>query len=124
MRIFLTTLFGLETLTRKDLEAAGYTKDQITVEDGRVILKVNDDNWEDDVARVNMWAGKAERVLFEVGEFKATNYDTYYEETGKLFWEDYIPSNYQIIVTGYSRKSTLYGTTAMQSLAKKQSLTD
>ena len=80
MNIVITTLFGLETLTRHDLESIGYLRDNITVSDGQVILKVPDDTFAADIARVNMWAGCAERVFFEVGSFKAEEFDRYFDQ--------------------------------------------
>ena len=60
MDIVITTLFGLETLTRMDLESCGYSKDQIKVSDGQVVLTVPDEGFALDVARVNIFCGCAE----------------------------------------------------------------
>ena len=119
MDIVITTLFGLETLTRIDLESCGYTKDQIRVSDGQVVLTVQDEGFADDVARVNMFCGCAERVFFSVGEFKAEDFDSFFDETSSLPWSEFIPDGWAFVITGYSRKSKLFGVPAMQSLAKK-----
>ena len=119
MDIITTTLFGLETLTRLDLESSGYSKEQIKVSDGQVVLTVPDDSFAYDIAKVNMFAGCAERVFFSVGKFTATEFDEFFDKTVLLPWADFIPSGWAFVVTGYSRKSKLFGVPAMQSLAKK-----
>ncbi len=119
MKIIITTLFGLESLVREDLTNIGYDKENITVTDGVVTLSVSDADWETDVARVNMWIRRGERVFFETGEFFADTFEHFFDECVKLPWNDFIPTGYEIIVNGFSRKSKLYGISALQSLSKK-----
>ena len=119
MKIVLTCLFGLESCVRDDLTSIGYTSDKIRVSDGLVTLDSDDDTWESDVARVNMWTRRAERVLFEVGNFPAKEFSELFDGTCSLPWDDFIPSGYAFVINGYSRKSKLYGISACQSLVKK-----
>ena len=119
MKIIITTLFGLESLVREDLTNIGYDKENITVTDGVVTLSVSDADWETDVARVNMWIRRGERVFFEIGEFFSNTFELFFDECVKLPWNDFIPTGYEIIVNGFSRKSKLYGISALQSLSKK-----
>lgn len=119
MKIITTTLFGLESLVREDLTNIGYDKENIVVTDGVVTLEVPDSDWETDVARVNMWVRRGERVFFEVGSFFADTFEQFFDECLALPWNDFIPSGYEIIVNGFSRKSKLYGISALQSLSKK-----
>ncbi len=119
MKIIITTLFGLESLVREDLTNIGYDKENITVTDGVVTLSVSDADWETDVARVNMWIRRGERVFFEIGEFFSNTFEHFFDECVKLPWNDFIPTGYEIIVNGFSRKSKLYGISALQSLSKK-----
>lgn len=119
MDIVITTLFGLETLTRMDLESCGYSKDQIKVSDGQVVLTVPDEGFALDVARVNIFCGCAERVFFSAGRFSASEFDEFFDKTALIGWSEFIPSGWAFVVTGYSRKSKLFGVPAMQSLAKK-----
>jgi putative N6-adenine-specific DNA methylase len=118
MRIIITTLFGLETPVKEDLKAIGFTYDQITVTDGVVTIETGDD-WPLQVARVNMWVRRGERVLLEIGEFEAKDFDSFFDGTKALPWNDFIPKGYAYIVNGFSRKSKLFGVPALQSLAKK-----
>ncbi|SEW06858.1 putative N6-adenine-specific DNA methylase [Ruminococcaceae bacterium KH2T8] len=119
MKITVTTLFGLESLVREDLTAIGYDREQITVSDGVVTLDVSDGNWSLDVARANMWVRRGERIFFEVGSFFADSFEQFFDETQKLPWNDFIPQGYEFIVNGFSRKSKLFGISALQSLSKK-----
>ncbi|HAW16191.1 MAG TPA: RNA methyltransferase [Clostridiales bacterium] len=119
MKIIATTLFGLESLVREDLTRAGYSYENIKVSDGVVTLDAGDDTWEEDVARVNMWVRRAERVFFEVGSFPASAFEEFFDKANALPWNDFIPKGYAITVNGYSRKSKLYGISALQSLSKK-----
>lgn len=119
MKLIITTLFGLESLVRADLESCGYKREDIEVTDGVITLEVRDNTWAADVARVNMWVRRGERVFFEVGEFSAREFDTFFEEVRNLPWNDFIPRGYAFIINGFSRKSDLYGISALQSLTKK-----
>ena len=104
---------------REDLTRAGYSYENIKVSDGVVTLDAGDDTWEEDVARVNMWVRRAERVFFEVGSFPASAFEEFFDKANALPWNDFIPKGYAITVNGYSRKSKLYGISALQSLSKK-----
>lgn len=119
MKIILTCLFGLESSVREDLLAAGYERSKIAVSDGMAVLDADPDTWEYDVARVNMWSRRAERVLFEVGSFRADDFAALFDRTAALPWDDFIPEGYAFIINGYSRKSKLFGISACQSLIKK-----
>ena len=119
MKIILTCLFGLESSVREDLLAVGYERSKIAVSDGMAVLDADPDTWEYDVARVNMWSRRAERVLFEVGSFRADDFAELFDRTAALPWDDFIPEGYAFIINGYSRKSKLFGISACQSLIKK-----
>lgn len=119
MKIILTCLFGLESCVRENLINAGYERSLITVNDGVVTYDADNDNWEMDVARINMWAACAERVFFEVGSFGARTFEELFDGTSRLPWDDFIPQGFAFIINGYSRKSDLYGISACQSLIKK-----
>ena len=119
MKIVCTTLFGLEKPTKDDLLAIGYDSSLINVTDGVVTLNAPEGSWKTDLARVNMWLRHAERVFFTAGEFDAESFEEYFENVKKLDWDYFIPNDYAFIVNGFSRKSKLYGISALQSLTKK-----
>ncbi len=119
MKIIITTLFGLETPTREDLEAIGYERSRISVSDGVVTLECDDTSWALDVAHVNMNVRRGERVFFVAGEFDAEDFDSFFDGCRDLPWNDFIPEGYAFVINGFSRKSKLYGVPALQSLSKK-----
>ena len=119
MKIVITTLFGLESPTREDLEGIGYDRSRINVTDGVVTLEADDESWPLDVARVNMNVRRAERVFFVVGEYDADDFDSFFDGCRDLPWNDFIPEGYAFVINGFSRKSKLYGVPALQSLSKK-----
>lgn len=119
MNIVITALFGLESLVKEDLLAIGYDKENVSVRDGVVTLSVSDKGWANDVAAVNMWTRRGERVFFEVASFKAETFDEFFDAMEKIDWNEYIPKDYEIIINGFSRKSKLFGISALQSLGKK-----
>ena len=119
MKIIITTLFGLETPTREDLEAAGYERSRINVSDGVVTLDADESAWQFDVARVNMYVRRGERVFIVAGEYDAADFDSFFDGCRELPWNDFIPEGYAFVITGFSRKSKLLGVPALQSLSKK-----
>ena len=119
MELVITSLFGLESLIREDLESIGYLPESITVQDGMVLLSVPAEQTAQAVARTNMWVRRGERVLLSVGLFDAETFDEFYDGIAQIRWEDYIPESYAFHVEGYSRKSKLFGIPACQSVCKK-----
>jgi len=119
MKVVVTCLFGLESLVGEDIAALGYKKEDISVADGIVSLTVPDYEIPVAVARLNMWVATGERVFVEIGDFFAESFDELFEGIESLPWEDYIPEGYAFHVNGYSRKSTLFGIPACQSISKK-----
>lgn len=119
MELVITALFGLESLIREDLEAIGYAPDQITVQDGMVLLSVPDKEVAQAVARTNMWVRRGERVLLSVSLFEAETFDEFYDGIASIRWEDYVPESNAFHVEGYSRKSKLFGIPACQGVCKK-----
>ena len=79
MKIAVTTLFGLESCVRDDLTEHGFDKESITVSDGLVTVATTDASFASDVARTNMWVRRGERVLLEIADFDAKEFDEFYE---------------------------------------------
>jgi len=105
--------FGIESITADELTKLGYT--DITVETGRVNFKGDFK----DIAKANMWLRTAERILINVGEFKAVSFDELFENVKSLPWEDWIPQNGEFPVTAKSIRSTLFSLSDCQAIAKK-----
>ena len=106
--------FGMETVTKREIYDLGY---EIThVEDGRITFEGDAEA----ICRANVFLRSAERVLLQVGRFKATTYDELFEAIKALPWEEYIPKNGKFWVKKASSiKSKLFSPSDIQSIAKK-----
>ena len=106
--------FGLESVLKKEIYDLGY--DITHVEDGRVTFAGD----EEALCRANIWLRTAERVLLEVGRFRAVTFDELFEGIRALPWERYIPKNGRFWVTKASSvKSALFSPSDIQSIVKK-----
>ncbi len=106
-------LFGLEGLIADELKRLGF--DKVLADNGRVFFHGN----ESAVAQANIGLRMGERVLIELGRFDATSFDSLFEQTKALPWEDYIPKDAAFPVTGYSLNSTLFSVSDCQKIIKK-----
>ena len=113
MDLIATTTFGLEAVAKRELIALGY-KD-ITLENGKVKFK----GTPEDIVKANIWLRTAERVLIQVGEFKAITFDELFEKTKDLPWEDYIPEDANFIIDGKSINSKLFSISDCQKIVEK-----
>ncbi len=121
MRLIITTFFGVEALTAREIEQLGYPREQITVANGQLVLEAGD-HWPDiarAVACLNIHLATAERVLLEVAAFAASTFDDLFDQTRQLPWREWINDGFAFTVKGYSRQSKLFGVPAIQRLIKK-----
>ena len=73
--------FGLEAVLKREIYDLGY---EITkVEDGRVTFEGD----EEAVCRANIFLRTAERVMIQVGRFKATTFEELFQGIKNLPWE-------------------------------------
>lgn len=108
-----TCLFGLEKFLGEEIDALGYRR--ISTIDGRVTF-VGDISA---VARCNIGMRFAERLYIKLGEFRADTFDSLFEGTKALAWEDFIDANDAFPVSGHSVKSKLFSIPDCQSIVKK-----
>ena len=106
--------FGLEAVTKREIYDLGYEITQ--VEDGRVTFAGD----EEAICRANIFLRTAERVLLQVGRFRATTFEELFENIKAIPWEEYIPKDGKFWVTKASSiKSKLFSPSDIQSIAKK-----
>lgn len=106
--------FGLEAVLKREIYDLGY--EIVRVEDGRVTF-VGDG---EAICRANLFLRTAERVLIQVGRFRATTFDELFEETKALPWEQYLPKDARFWVKKASSiKSKLFSPSDIQSIVKK-----
>ncbi len=106
--------FGLEAVLKREIYDLGYDID--LVEDGRVTFEGDAEA----ICRANVFLRTAERVLLQVGRFKAETFEELFQNIKALPWEEFIPQNGKFWVTKASSvKSKLFSTSDIQSIAKK-----
>ena len=106
--------FGLEAVLKREIYDLGY---EITkVEDGRVTFEGD----EEAICRANIFQRTAERVMIQVGRFKATTFEELFQGIKNLPWEEYIPEDGKFWVKKASSiNSKLFSPSDIQSIAKK-----
>lgn len=106
--------FGLEAVLKREIYDLGY---EITkVEDGRVTFEGD----EEAICRANTFLRTAERVMIQVGRFKATTFEELFQGIKNLPWEEYIPEDGKFWVKKASSiNSKLFSPSDIQSIAKK-----
>ena len=105
--------FGLESVVRSEIEGLGI--DGTRVEDRRVVFEAT----ARDIARCNIWLRAADRVLIQVSEFPAPDFDALYEGIRAVPWRDLLAPFPAVTVDARSAGSKLTAAPSLQSVAKK-----
>jgi putative N6-adenine-specific DNA methylase len=105
--------FGLESVVRSEIERLGI--DGTRVEDRRVLF----DATAQDIARCNIRLRAADRVLIQVGDFPAPDFDALYEGVRALPWRELLGTSPAVSVDARSVTSKLTAVPSIQSVAKK-----
>ncbi len=113
MDLIATTTFGLEAIAKRELIGLGYN--DIRLENGKVKFR----GLPEDIVRANIWLRTAERLLIQVGEFKAITFDELFEKTKNLAWEDYLPEDANFVIDGKSVNSKLFSISDCQRIVEK-----
>ncbi|WP_053219451.1 THUMP domain-containing class I SAM-dependent RNA methyltransferase [Virgibacillus senegalensis] len=111
--LIATAAMGLEGIVAQEVRALGYQDTK--VENGRVIFSADISA----IPRCNLWLRTADRIKVLVGQFEAKTFDSLFEQTKALPWEQYIPEDGEFPVIGKSVKSTLYSVSDCQAIVKK-----
>lgn len=111
--LIATSSFGLESVVAEELRNLGY--ENLIIENGRVSFAGN----EEDIVHSNIWLRTADRVLIKMAEFKATDFDALFHGTLNIVWENIIPVNGKMHVTGKSVRSKLASVRDCQAIVKK-----
>jgi len=77
------------------------------------------DGDEKDIALCNIWLRTADRVLIQLAEFKASDFEVLFQGVKKLPWEKMLEEDSKIHVIGKSNKSQLSSVPTCQSVTKK-----
>ncbi|MFB3192235.1 THUMP domain-containing class I SAM-dependent RNA methyltransferase [Staphylococcus pseudintermedius] len=103
---------GLESIVAKEVQDLGY---DTRVENGRIYFEGDASA----IVKGNLWLRTADRVKLIVGQFEAVTFDSLFEQTKNLPWEQFIPTDGQFPVQGRSLKSKLFSVPDVQAITKK-----
>ncbi|MDO4563049.1 MAG: class I SAM-dependent RNA methyltransferase [Clostridia bacterium] len=107
------TMLGTESVTANEIRRCGY--ETAAVENGRVTFEGDCEAVA--VANVRLRAG--ERVLINLGSFRADTFDALFEGTRALGWEEFIPLGGAFPVKGHALSSKLHSVPDCQAIIKK-----
>lgn len=113
LNLIATTAFGLEACLARELEWLGVTEH--TTENGRIYYAGD----ETLLAKSLLWLRTADRVLVNLGTFKALSFEDLFQGVKAVPWEKYMPENATFIVNARSQKSKVYSLRDIQSISKK-----
>ena len=113
LTLVATATFGLEAIVKREIISLGYKI--LKSEDARITFLGD----ERAGCRCNLWLRCADRLLIQLGEFKALSFEELFQQTKALPWEEWIPMDGEIIVTGTSVKSQLHSVPDCQKIVKK-----
>ena len=113
LNLCVPCLFGLEGLVGNELRRMDV--EAVMPENGRVRFRGD----KAAVARVNLRSRFGERVLIELGRFRADTFDRLFEGVKALPWEQFIPADGAFPVKGYSLESQLHSIPDCQKIVKK-----
>ena len=117
MTLVAPCLFGLESILKDEIQRLGYAVTEVM--DGRVAFEGDFEA----VARANMFLRTPERVLIELGRWKATSFEQLFQGVKKLPLEDFIGPLNAFPVKGTSLKSKLHSVPDCQKIIKKAAVT-
>ncbi|MCE5672504.1 class I SAM-dependent RNA methyltransferase [Staphylococcus pseudintermedius] len=103
---------GLESIVAREVQNLGY---DTRVENGRIYFEGDASA----IVKANLWLRTADRVKLIVGQFEAVTFDSLFEQTKNLPWEQFIPTDGQFPVQGRSLKSKLFSVPDVQAITKK-----
>ena len=113
LKLVAACAFGLEAVVKRELISLGM---EPTVEQpGRISFP---GDWSA-VARANLWLRTADRVLIEVLQFPAADFDALFESVKQFAWDSLLPADACFPVTGRSRLSQLSSVPAIQRSVKR-----
>ena len=111
-QLYTTMGAGFESVVAKELQSLGY---EIRTENGRVFFKGD----QSDIVKTNLWLRTADRVKILLKEFKATDFDTLYNQVYDIDWAELLPVDAKFPVQGRSVRSKLHSEPGIQSIVKK-----
>ena len=94
LTLIATTAFGLEAITKRELMNLGYTAEIMAP--GWIRFQATRAG----ICRANLWLRTADRILIQVASFEVRDFDTLFETTKQLPWQQWIPVDGRFPVDG------------------------
>ena len=98
INLIATVAFGIESVVKDEIKKLGYEVTE--VENGKIRYA----GPMEAIPRSNLWLRCADRVLLEIGRFKAETFDELFEKTKALPWEDWIPVDGEFPAANHQRQ--------------------
>jgi len=118
MRAIAVCSIGLEKVLARDLAHLGFR--DVGRSAGRVIFNVAADSLAEDLAKANMGLRTADRVLLMVGEFKAFDFDGFYQGVASIPWEHYCSKETKVLIErARANHCKLHAQATLQSMTQK-----
>lgn len=112
-KLCVPCVFGVEGIVSSELKRLSMKN--VAAENGRVLFEGE----KEDIARANINIRTGERVLIVCGSTEAKTFDMLFEGVKAMPWEDYIQSDGEFPVKGYSLNSKLHSIPDCQKIIKK-----
>lgn len=118
MKFALSTIAGLESLGKKEIEKCGgkieKTIDRLITFSGEKELMID----------VNLWSRIGNKLYLVLWEYEnVTDFDAFFDAVSDIDFSDYTKNNNPIMVKATSIRSELFATRTIQSLGKKAIVT-
>lgn len=114
MKLLVPTATGIEAVVKRQLDSLGYPDTRAI--NGRIA--VEGCSWQD-VARLNLFLRSGERVLVQLAEFPANDFDELYQGVANVAWGEIIGANGRVTVITKAVNSKLFAHHSIQSVGKK-----
>ncbi len=111
--LIATAAFGLEAVLARELEWLGVMDHK--TDNGRIYYKGDAAI----LAKSLLWLRTADRVLLNMGSFKALTFEDLFQGVKAIKWENLMPENATFIVNARSQKSQLFSLRDIQAISKK-----
>ncbi|MDO5754951.1 MAG: class I SAM-dependent RNA methyltransferase [Tissierellia bacterium] len=112
-RIRIVMAFGLESLTKWQLEKMGY--EDFTVNNGYIELE----GTAEDIIKLNIHLRTADRVYIVLKEFKADSFEDLFQGVQEIEWGKWMAEDANFIVNGKAHQAKLFSIRDCQSIIEK-----
>ena len=114
MKLLVPVASGIEAVVKRQLASLGYPDTRAI--NGRIAI--DGCSWQD-VSRLNMFLRSGERVLIQLAEFSANDFEELYDGIAKINWGDIVSRDGRVTVITKAVSSKLFAHHSIQAVGKK-----